>query len=125
MRAFASLVRDSRPEWILLLAAYTDVDGCESNRDLAFAVNCEGAVNVAEAAREAGSRLLFVSTDYVFDGSKAIALPNQRSEDIRPASMARAKRGPRNGCSRFCPRFASPERRGCSATEASAFPRRF
>src|SRR3981189_998041 len=63
-------IRDSRPDWILLSAAYTDVDGCESNRDLAFAVNCDGAVNVAEAAREAGSRLMFLSTDYVFDGSK-------------------------------------------------------
>src|ERR1039458_3039458 len=52
------VILDSRPDWILLAAAYTDVDGCESNRDLAFAVNCEGAVNVAEAAREAGSRLL-------------------------------------------------------------------
>jgi dTDP-4-dehydrorhamnose reductase len=64
------VIRESRPEWILLLAAYTDVDGCESNRELAFAVNYEGAVNVARAAREAGSRLLFVSTDYVFDGTK-------------------------------------------------------
>jgi len=61
----------SRPDWILLSAAYTDVDGCESNRDLAFAVNCDGAVNVALAAREAGSRLLFLSSDYVFDGSKS------------------------------------------------------
>src|SRR5580698_7222937 len=65
-----AVIHDFRPEWILLSAAYTDVDGCESNRDLAFAVNCEGAINVAEAAREAGSRLLFLSTDYVFDGCK-------------------------------------------------------
>ena len=79
------LIRDSRPEWILLLAAYTDVDGCESNRDLAFAVNCEGAVNVAQAAREAGSRLLFVSTDYVFDGSKTS--PYQTSDARNPASV--------------------------------------
>ncbi len=79
------LVRDSRPEWILLLAAYTDVDGCESNRDLAFAVNCDGAVNVAEAAREAGSRLLFVSTDYVFDGSKRS--PYQTGDARNPTSV--------------------------------------
>jgi dTDP-4-dehydrorhamnose reductase len=79
------LVRDSRPNWILLLAAYTDVDGCESNRDLAFAVNCDGAVNVAEAAREAGSRLLFVSTDYVFDGSKRS--PYQTSDARNPTSV--------------------------------------
>ncbi len=61
-------VRRSHPEWIVLAAAYTDVDGCESNRELAFAVNCQGAVNVAQAAKESGSRLLFLSTDYVFDG---------------------------------------------------------
>jgi dTDP-4-dehydrorhamnose reductase len=79
------VVRDSRPEWILLLAAYTDVDGCESNRDLAFAVNCEGSVNVAEAAREAGSRLMFVSTDYVFDGSKTS--PYQTSDARKPTSV--------------------------------------
>jgi dTDP-4-dehydrorhamnose reductase len=64
------VIRNSRPDWIILSAAYTDVDGCESNRDLAFAVNCDGAVNVAEAARETGSRLLFLSSDYVFDGTR-------------------------------------------------------
>ena len=78
-------IRDSHPDWILLLAAYTDVDGCESNRDLAFAVNCDGAVNVAKAAREAGSRLLFVSTDYVFDGSKRS--PYQTSDPRNPTSV--------------------------------------
>jgi len=63
-------IRDSRPDWVILSAAYTDVDGCESHRDQAFAVNCEGAVNVAQAARAAGARLLFLSTDYVFDGTR-------------------------------------------------------
>ena len=78
-------IRDSRPDWVILCAAYTDVDGCESNRDLAFAVNCEGAVNVAEAVREAGSRLLFLSTDYVFDGSKRTAY--ETSDARTPASV--------------------------------------
>lgn len=64
------VMRSSRPEWTILSAAFTDVDGCESNRELAMAVNCEGAVNVARAAQESGSKLLFVSTDYVFDGTK-------------------------------------------------------
>jgi dTDP-4-dehydrorhamnose reductase len=80
-----AVIHDFRPEWILLSAAYTDVDGCESNRDLAFAVNCEGAINVAEAAREAGSRLLFLSTDYVFDGSKRS--PYEISDARSPASV--------------------------------------
>jgi dTDP-4-dehydrorhamnose reductase len=62
------LVRETRPEWIVLAAAYTDVDGCESNPDLAFAVNRDGAVNVATAAKQVGARLVFLSSDYVFDG---------------------------------------------------------
>lgn len=60
----------SRPEWIVLSAAYTDVDGCETNRELAAAINTQGAVNVAEAAKRIGARLLFISTDYVFNGKK-------------------------------------------------------
>ena len=64
------LVESSRPDWIILAAAYTDVDGCETRRDLAFDVNCRGAANVARAAKQRGSRLLFLSTDYVFDGTK-------------------------------------------------------
>ena len=63
-------IDQARPDWILLAAAYTDVDGCEINPQLAFTVNTHGAVNVAKAAARAGSKLLFVSTDYVFDGKK-------------------------------------------------------
>ncbi len=64
------VVKETLPEWIVLAAAYTDVDGCENNPDLAFAVNRDGAVNVAMAAKQAGARLLFLSSDYVFDGKK-------------------------------------------------------
>ncbi|MGA9801600.1 MAG: dTDP-4-dehydrorhamnose reductase [Terriglobales bacterium] len=64
------VVQRSRPDWIVLAAAYTDVDGCETHRDLAFDVNCRGAANVARTAKEQGARLLFLSTDYVFDGMK-------------------------------------------------------
>jgi dTDP-4-dehydrorhamnose reductase len=65
-----NLVQQTRPDWIVLAAAYTDVDGCETNRDLAFEVNCRGAVHVARVARQQNARLLFISTDYVFDGTK-------------------------------------------------------
>ncbi len=79
------VVKDSSPDWIILSAAYTDVDGCESNRERAFAVNCEGAINVVQAARETGSRLLFVSTDYVFDGTKRE--PYQTNDSRNPSSV--------------------------------------
>jgi len=64
------VIRESRPDCVILAAAYTNVDGCETNRELAFAVNHQGAANVASSARTAGARLLFLSSDYVFDGSK-------------------------------------------------------
>ena len=49
------VVQETHPEWIVLAAAYTDVDGCEGNPDLAFAVNRDGAVNVAAAAKRSWS----------------------------------------------------------------------
>jgi dTDP-4-dehydrorhamnose reductase len=64
------LVQRSRPDWIILASAYTDVDGCETHGDLAFDVNRGGAVNVARAAKQQNAHLLFLSTDYVFDGTK-------------------------------------------------------
>ena len=64
------IVERARPDWVALAAAYTDVDGCESHRELAFAVNRDGAVNVAKAARQGGARVIFLSSDYVFDGKK-------------------------------------------------------
>lgn len=56
------------PEIIINAAAYTAVDACEDNVDQAFAVNALGPRNLAEGARLAGSHLLHISTDYVFDG---------------------------------------------------------
>ena len=61
-------VERTKPEWIVNAAAYTDVDGCENNRQLAFAVNCQGAVNIAASAKAGGAQLISLSTDYVFDG---------------------------------------------------------
>ncbi len=57
-----------RPDAVLNCAAWTDVDGAESYREQAHAVNADGAGNLALAAAEAGVALVHVSTDYVFDG---------------------------------------------------------
>jgi dTDP-4-dehydrorhamnose reductase len=59
-----------KPSVIVNAAAYTDVDGCESNKELAMQVNGEGVAHLALAALEIGAKLVQVSTDYVFDGSK-------------------------------------------------------
>ena len=57
-----------RPKIIVLLAAYTDVDGCEENADLTFRVNIEGVKNVALVANKIKAVLIFMSSDYIFDG---------------------------------------------------------
>jgi len=57
-----------RPDAVLNCAAWTDVDGAESHREQAHAVNADGAGKLARAAGAAGARLAHVSTDYVFDG---------------------------------------------------------
>ena len=79
------VMQKSQPEWIVLAAAYTDVDGCEANADLAFSVNRDGAVNVGQAAKHAGAKLLFLSSDYVFDGKKN--LPYEVSDARNPQSV--------------------------------------
>jgi dTDP-4-dehydrorhamnose reductase len=79
------VVQEARPEWIVLAAAYTDVDGCESKPELAFAVNRDGAVNVAAAAKQVGARLVFLSSDYVFDGTKTT--PYETGDARKPQSV--------------------------------------
>ncbi|HVB94567.1 MAG TPA: dTDP-4-dehydrorhamnose reductase [Acidimicrobiales bacterium] len=58
-----------RPEIVIHGGAFTAVDACESDPDTAFAVNAVGTRHVAEASRRVGAHLLYVSTDYVFDGT--------------------------------------------------------
>jgi len=84
-RQVENAVEETHPDWIVLAAAYTDVDGCETNRELAFAVNRDGAAHVARAAKEHGSRLLCLSTDYVFDGNKTI--PYEVDDPRAPQSI--------------------------------------
>jgi len=68
-----------RPQIVINTAAYTDVDGCESKKDLAFSVNADGARNVAEACATIQARMIHLSTDYVFDGSSPTPY---REEDL-------------------------------------------
>ncbi len=61
-------ITDLRPDLVLNSAAWPDVDGCERDPDKAWQINTVGAQNLALAARQAGSALLYISTDYVFNG---------------------------------------------------------
>ena len=79
------LLNQRRPDWTVLAAAYTDVDGCEKNPEHCHAVNYQGAVNVARAAAAAGSKLLFMSTDYVFDGTSS--RPYEPGDPVSPINV--------------------------------------
>jgi dTDP-4-dehydrorhamnose reductase len=59
-----------KPRVVINAAAYTDVDGCETDTERAMQVNGEGVAHLAMIAKEVGAKLVQVSTDYVFDGSK-------------------------------------------------------
>jgi len=70
-QAVARAVRDLRPRTVFHLAAWTDVDSAEAHPAEAQRLNVEAAENVARAAAEAGALVVHMSTDFVFDGSKA------------------------------------------------------
>jgi len=59
-----------RPDVVLHLAAYTAVDACETDVDTAYAVNALATRFIADGARRVGAHVVYVSTDYVFDGTK-------------------------------------------------------
>lgn len=58
----------AHPDMLIHLAARTDVDGCEEDPETAFRVNRDGTANIAEACAKCGAGMIFLSTDYVFDG---------------------------------------------------------
>ncbi|OGP91150.1 MAG: dTDP-4-dehydrorhamnose reductase [Deltaproteobacteria bacterium RBG_16_47_11] len=63
-------IEKTRPAIVIHAAGYTDVDGCETNESEAFRVNAEGTRHVAMGAMRCGARVVYLSTDYVFDGKK-------------------------------------------------------
>ena len=82
-RAVTAAVLQHRPDLVINTAAYTAVDKAESEKDKAFAVNADGAANVARAAADYNVRFIHISTDFVFDGSRSQPyLPNDKPNPI-------------------------------------------
>ena len=82
--AVARALADARPAVVINSAAWTNVDGAETDEAGALAVNGAGAGNVARAAAERGAWTIHVSSDYVFDGSKRS--PYLESDPVGPLS---------------------------------------
>ena len=71
-----------KPEAIIHAAAYTDVDGCETNQNLAWKINAEATKQIAEASTRINSHLTYISTDYVFDGDKGFYTEEDKTNPI-------------------------------------------
>ena len=74
-----------RPDMIINPAAYTNVDACESEEDMAYKVNAIGPRNLAIVAEEIGAKLIHISTDYVFEGNGAV--PYREYDQIGPLTV--------------------------------------
>ncbi|MCX6029421.1 MAG: dTDP-4-dehydrorhamnose reductase [Chloroflexi bacterium] len=77
-------IADFHPDLVVHGAAYTDVDGCERDPEMAFRVNAVGTQNVALGAQKSGAALLYISTNEVFDGTQRDAY----REWDRPSPMS-------------------------------------
>lgn len=83
--AVMAYFRDVKPQAVVHCAAYTSVDDAETDVDRAFRVNVVGTQNIAAGCLEAGARMVYVSTDYVFDGQKEE--PYREFDKINPQSV--------------------------------------
>lgn len=83
--AIARAVESAQPDVVVNAAGFTNVDACETQRELAFRVNAEGPGNIALACKRLGIGMMHISTDYVFDGTKAE--PYVEEDEPRPLSV--------------------------------------
>ena len=81
-----SELKKMQPDVVLNCAAYTAVDRCEADEDNCRAVNENGAANLAGACAAIGSRLIHISTDYVFDGKKPVPEAYCEEDQVSPLS---------------------------------------
>ncbi len=81
-----ALVRRFMPNIIINCAAYTQVDNCEIEKNLAWNVNVTGTENLVRCLEKQGGRLIHISTDYVFDGRKKIPEPYVEKDQPNPVS---------------------------------------
>jgi dTDP-4-dehydrorhamnose reductase len=80
------VVRNFSPNIVVNCAAYTQVDACETEKKLAWNVNVNGPKFLAVSAKRVGAKMIHISTDYVFDGTKAAPQPYRESDEPGPTS---------------------------------------
>ena len=97
-------IAEIRPDLVIHAAAFTKVDACENERETAFAVNAEATAHLACLCRQSGIPMVYISTDYVFDGAKRApyrvndpSYPPERVWPIQAAGRTRLGNRRRDG----------------------------
>ncbi|HEX7482922.1 MAG TPA: SDR family oxidoreductase, partial [Candidatus Bathyarchaeia archaeon] len=80
-----------KPDVVVHAATLTDVDKCETNKELAWKINVEGTKNIVEAAHDGGSFLIYISTDYVFSGEKGFYKETDKPDPINYYGVTKLK----------------------------------
>lgn len=94
-----------RPEAVINCAAYTAVDACETDTETAWRVNAEGPKLIGEQAAAGNCRVIHISTDYVFDGTRTVPEPYTESDPVNPLSeYGRSKLAGELNLLETCPR---------------------
>lgn len=78
-----SILTKYEPDFVIHSAAYTDLAGCETNRDRAWQINVRATENIARTCEKIGAKLVYISTDWVFDGKK----PGKYTEEDQPSPL--------------------------------------
>jgi dTDP-4-dehydrorhamnose reductase len=81
-KSILEIISDIKPDTIIHSAALTNVDECEKNKKLAEEINVVGTKSIAEAAKDNNAHLSYVSTDYVFDGSKGMYKEEDKTNPV-------------------------------------------
>ena len=98
-------IAEEKPDVIINCAAFTAVDACETEKELAWKVNAEGPAHLARAAAQHGSRLIQISTDYVFDGTRPVPQYYTESDPTNPVSeYGKSKLAGELAVAEYCPR---------------------
>ena len=80
-----------KPDVVVHAASLTDVDKCELNKELTWKINVEGTKNIVEAAQRVGSFLVYISSDYVFNGEKGNYKESDKPDPINYYGLSKLK----------------------------------
>ncbi len=101
-----NFISSQKPDIVINCAAFTAVDNCEQEAELCWNINAEGPGFLAKACKENQSRMIHISTDYVFDGNKPVPQAYKETDQVNPLSQyGRSKLAGEQEIKKHCPDY--------------------